>query len=180
MLLSPARPKTFPRISRFDHLMGLYAENFVRFERLFQPHDTHPHWCSSVDDGLDLHLQVLERHRYTTLFRLSYALRDPLTGEPDPSAFLRLYRDARLVEVTHCYAGRRWQDALGLHPEPATLLDHRLRMNTFLGKWLDYLGEQGHSPFTLVAEVADRDGTAAAATTHTSSPIETPWRTGNA
>ncbi len=148
-LRAPTRPTTFPRISRFGYLMGLYAENFARFERLFQPHGPHPHWRSSIDDGLDVHLQVLERHRYTTLFRLSYALRDPVTGEPDPSAFLRLYCDARLVEVTHCYVGKRWQDALGLYPEPATLLGHRLRMNTFLGKWLDYLGEQGHSPFTL-------------------------------
>ncbi len=153
-LLSPPAQTAVPGLSRFGYLMALYSENFERFERLFQPHGAHPHWRSSVDDGLDLHLHVLERHRYTTLFRLSYALRDPLTGEPDPSAFLRLYRDARLVEVTHCYVGRRWQDALGLNPEPAPLLGHRLRMNTFLGKWLDYLGLQGHSPFTLQPDAA--------------------------
>src|SRR5690606_5556817 len=42
-----------------------------------------------------------------------------------------------------------WQDVLGMHPPAAVLLDHRLRMNTFLGKWLHYLGERGHGVATL-------------------------------
>lgn len=145
-------PSPIAPAHRLNHLMALYAENYSRFERLFQWH-RHPtrHWCSSLDDGLDIHLDVLEQHRYTSVLRLSYDLPDPLTGEPDPSAFLRLYHDARLLEATHCYVGRRWQDVLGLHPTPATVLGHRLRMNTFLGKWLEFLAEQGHSPFTLKA-----------------------------
>lgn len=151
MLLSPPRPRTaIPRARRFAYLMALYAENFTKFQRLFQPERCgNGRWQSRIDDGLDLHLDVLETHRYTTEYRLSYALRDPLTGLPDPSAFLRQYHDARLVEATHCHAGRRWQDVLGLNPAPDTLAGHRLRMNIFLGKWLDYLAEQGHSPFTL-------------------------------
>ena len=28
-------------------------------------------------------------------------------------------------------------------------MDHRLQMNTFLGKWLHYLAERGHGPRTL-------------------------------
>lgn len=149
-----ARPNPVSRNRRFGYLMALYAENFVRFERLFQlrRHEARL-WCSSLDDGLDIHLEILERHRYTTELRLSYDLPDPVTGRPDPSAFLRLYHDARLLEVSHCYVGRRWQDVLGLHPEPATLMGHRLRMNTFLGKWMDFLSELGHSPFTLAAHV---------------------------
>lgn len=155
MLLAPARAAPIPTLSRFGYLMGLYAENHLRFERMFRPQGPHPHWRSSVDDGLDVHLEVLERHRYTTLYRLAYALRDPITGEPEPSAFLRHYRDARLLEVTHCHVARRWQDTLGLKPAPANLLGHRLRMNTFLGKWLDYLASQGHSSFTLQPAEAD-------------------------
>ncbi len=158
MPVLPARLPTIPRASRFGYLMALYAENFARFTRLFQPHRcTGGHWRSSVDDGLDVHLHVLERHRYTTELRLTYDLRDPITGEPDPSAFLRLYHDARVIEATHCYVGRRWQDVLGLHPEPDTLLGHRLRMNIFLGKWLDFLAGQGHSPFTLLPAPAEEE-----------------------
>ena len=145
-----SRVERIPRISRFGWLMGLYAENFALLTRLFEPADLAPGaWLSCIGDGLDLRLDVLRQHRYTTELRLTYALRDPVTGEPDPSAFLRLYQDARQVEATHCYVGRRWQDVLGMFPPPAELLDHRLRMNTFLGKWLHYLAEQGHGVATL-------------------------------
>ena len=153
-----SRATRVPRLGRFAWLMGLYAENHERLVRLFEPADLAAGtYASSIGDGLDLRLDVIEQHRYTTELRLTYALQDPLTGEPDPSAFLRLYHDARQVEATHCYVGRRWQDVLGLYPPPSELLDHRLRMNTFLGKWLQYLAEQGHGVATL------RDGTREAA-----------------
>ena len=104
---------------------------------------------SDIGDGLPVHLEVLEQHRYTTEIRLTYAITDPLTGEPDPSAWLRLYHDARQLEATHCYVGRRWQDVIGLYPPPAAVVGHRLRMNTFLGKWVQYLAERGHGVATL-------------------------------
>lgn len=145
-----ARIARIPRLSRFGWLMGLYAENFKRMTRLFEPADLAPGaYASSIGDGLDLRLDVIEQHAYTTELRLTYAMQDPVTGEPDPSAFLRLYRDARQVEATHCYVGRRWQDVIGMYPPPAEVLDHRMRMNTFLGKWLQYLAERGHGVATL-------------------------------
>ncbi|RPE81678.1 DUF1249 domain-containing protein [Vulcaniibacterium tengchongense] len=145
-----AQTARIPRLSRFAWLMGLYAENHARLSRLFAPAGLAPGgYRSVVGDGLDLQLDVLEQHRYTTELRLTYALRDPLTGEPDPSAYLRLYHDARQLEATHCYVGRRWQDVIGMYPPPARVVGHRLRMNTFLGKWLEYLAERGHGVATL-------------------------------
>ncbi|TWI03852.1 hypothetical protein IP90_01670 [Luteimonas cucumeris] len=145
-----ARSKRFPRISRFGWLMGLYAENHGKLTRLFEPGDLQAgSYRSSIGDGLDLQLDVIEQHRFTVELRLTYALCDPLTGEPDPSAFVRLYRDTRQAEATHCYVGRRWQDVIGMYPPPAEVIGHRLRMNTFLGKWLDYLAERGHGVATL-------------------------------
>ena len=147
-----ARRNRTPSLSRFGWLMGLYAENHARLQRLFAPQrlplGTH---VSRAGDGLDLYLEVVERHAYTLELRMSYRLVDPVTGQPDPSAHLRLYDDARLVEATHCYVGRRWQDAIGLDAPPPQVLDHRLRMNTFLGKWLLYLAERGHGLATLQA-----------------------------
>jgi uncharacterized protein YqiB (DUF1249 family) len=146
------RVQRIPRLSRFGWLMGLYAENFSRLTRLFHPGDLAPGaYVSSIDDGLDLRVDVLHQHPYTTELRMTYAMPDPVTGEPDPSAYLRLYSDARQVEATHCYVGRRWQDVIGMYPPPARLLDHRMRMNTFLGKWLLYLGERGHGVATLAS-----------------------------
>ncbi|MDQ2702441.1 MAG: DUF1249 domain-containing protein [Pseudomonadota bacterium] len=145
-----AHATRIPRIGRFGWLMGLYAENHGMLVRLFEPGDLDKgSYRSSIGDGLDLRLDVLEQHAYTSELRLTYAMRDPLTGEPDPSAYLRVYHDARQVEATHCYVGKRWQDVLGMFPPPARLLDHRLRMNTFLGKWLHYLAEGGHGVATL-------------------------------
>jgi uncharacterized protein len=144
------RTARIPRLSRFGWLMGLYAENFKLLTRLFEPADLAPgNYVSSIGDGLDLRVEIIAQHVYTTELRLTYDLQDPVTGEPDPSAFLRLYRDARQVEATHCYVGRRWQDVIGMYPPPAEVLDHRMRMNTFLGKWLHYLAEGGHGVATL-------------------------------
>lgn len=145
-----SRRAPLPRLSRFGWLMGLYAENHARLQRLFEPAELAVgSYLSSIGDGLDVRLDVLERHAYTSELRMSYGLVDPATGMADPSASLRLYRDARQVEATHCYAGRRWQDVIGMFPPPERILDHRLRMNTFLGKWLQYLAEQGHGVATL-------------------------------
>lgn len=144
------RHRLVPRLGRFAWLMALYAENHGKIAGLFPVQALAPgRWISDVGDGLPLHVDVIEQHRYTSEMRLSYAMVDPVTGEPDPSAHLRLYHDARQLEATHCYVGRRWQDVIGLNPTPQRLLGHRMRMNTFLGKWLQYLGERGHCAATL-------------------------------
>ncbi|TCZ87090.1 DUF1249 domain-containing protein [Lysobacter sp. N42] len=150
-----ARHRLVPRLGRFAWLMALYSENHARITRLFPVRDLMPgRWVSDVGDGLPLVVDVMGQHPYTSEMRLSYAIPDPVTGEPDPSAYLRLYHDARQLEATHCYVGRRWQDVIGLNPTPQRLLGHRMRMNTFLGKWLQYLAERGHGEASLRFEGA--------------------------
>ena len=154
MTLALSRRAPLPRLSRFAWLMGLYAENHARLQRLFAPARLgEGSYLSRVGDGLDVRLDVLERHPYTLELRLTYDLRDPVTGEPDPSAYLRLYTDARQLETTHCYVGRRWQDVIGLDAPARQIIGHRLRMNTFLGKWLGYLSRQGHGVATLRRQI---------------------------
>ncbi|NYZ64278.1 DUF1249 domain-containing protein [Luteimonas deserti] len=143
------RPR-LPALGRFGWLMALYAENHTRLTQLFEPAGLEPGSYLSAPPGvLAVRLEVLARHAYTSELRLSYTMVDPATGEPDPSAYLRLYRDAGQVEATHCYVGRRWQDVIGMFPPPAEVVDHRMRMNTFLGKWLQYLRDQGHGVASL-------------------------------
>ena len=139
-----------PALSRLGWLMALYTENHARLTRLFEPVDLAcGTYLSQAGEGPGLYFEINERHPYTLELGLSYGLTDPVTGLPDPSASLRLYRDTRQLEATHCYAGRRWQDVIGMDATPRRILDHRLRMNTFLGKWLEYLAEQGHGVATL-------------------------------
>lgn len=136
---------------RFAYLMGLYAENYHRLTRSFAPQNLDVgSYVSSVDDGLDLRLDVIERHRYTLELHLTYCMTDRHTGGLAPSAWLRLYRDAHVAEATHCQPGQRLWRALGPFAPARTHFQHRMRMASFLNRWLEYLAEQGHSRATLV------------------------------
>jgi uncharacterized protein YqiB (DUF1249 family) len=149
-MLELHRPARAQASGRFAWLMGMYAENYWRLVRSLGPDRLAVgRYLSSVGDGLDLSVEMVERHPYTLELRLSYLFEDAATGAPDPSAFVRVYQDAQLAEVTACYVGSRLQDVLGMHPEPRSVMQHRLRMNAFLAKWLDYLDGRGHSRFTL-------------------------------
>lgn len=130
--------------------MGLYAENHRRLARLFAPERLPVgEYVSSVDDGLDVRLSVLERHPYTLELGLTYAIVDATTGNPAPSAQLRTYTDARMTEALHCEPGRDLWQVLGPLAPARNVALHRVRMNGFLNRWLDYLAEQGHSLATL-------------------------------
>jgi uncharacterized protein YqiB (DUF1249 family) len=136
--------------NRFDWLMGLYGENHRRLARLFAPERLRVgEYVSSVGDGLDVRLSVQERHPYTLELGLSYAVLDATTGNPAPSAQLRTYLDARMTEALHCEPGRDLWQVLGPLAPARNVMLHRLRMNGFLNRWLEYLAEQGHSLATL-------------------------------
>ncbi|PJK08553.1 hypothetical protein CO614_01130 [Lysobacteraceae bacterium NML120232] len=140
-----SRIERLPKLSRLGWLMGLYAENHRKLERLFSPANLveGQYHCAPVQ-RLPLRLEIVCQHRFTTELGLSYEMRGAPSDIPDPTAHIRFYHDARQAEATHFHASPRWQDVLGLAPSPQVMLDHRLKMNTFLSKWLDYLQEQGY------------------------------------
>ena len=104
---------------------------------------------SSLDDGLDVRLDVLERHRYTLDLHLTYDFVDAVTGEASPSAQLRVYHDAHMAEVLDLCADRRLARAIGPLLPARGVFQRRVRMSSFLNRWLEYLAEQGHSIGTL-------------------------------
>ncbi len=135
---------------RFGWLMGLYAENHQRLARLFAPQRLAVgEYVSSVGDGLDVLLSVQQRHPYTLELGLTYGVLDVSTGNPAPSAQLRCYLDAHMTEALHCQPGRDLWQVLGPLAPARNVLQHRLRMNGFLNRWLEYLAGQGHSLATL-------------------------------
>lgn len=135
---------------RFGWLMGLYSENHQRLARLFAPHRLAVgEYVSSVGDGLDVRLSVQERHPYTLELGLTYEVVDASTGNPAPSAQLRCYLDAHMTEALHCQPGRDLWQVLGPLAPTRNVLQHRMRMNGFLNRWLEYLAGQGHSLATL-------------------------------
>jgi len=136
--------------SRFAWLMGMHGENYHRLVRLFAPQRLAAgYYFSSVDDHLDVRLQVIEHHPYTIDIELTYCLHDPEAGGLVPSAHIRMYRDARVAEVLHYHADRRLERALGPLPPARTVFERRVRKSSFLNRWLEYLAEQGHSIGTL-------------------------------
>ncbi|GLQ87084.1 DUF1249 domain-containing protein [Dyella flagellata] len=135
---------------RFEFLMGLYAENYHRLTRLFAPEQLElGDYVSDVDDGLPVHLVLQERHPYTLELELTYGFVDAQTGRRTPSAQLRMYSDAHVAEALHCHPGRHLWQVLGPFPPAHSVFQHRLQMNSFLTRWLEYLAEQGHSAGTL-------------------------------
>lgn len=144
-------PAPLLKVNRMTWLMALYGENFERLQALLGELPRKPGRYRSIGhDALELRLDVIEIHSYTSELRISYTLTDPVTGKPDPSVYVRMYFDSRQAEATHCYAGRDWQDVLGLRPSTRVMVGHRLRMNSFLNKWLDYLDIQGHGPHSFL------------------------------
>jgi uncharacterized protein YqiB (DUF1249 family) len=147
---SPTTPSIKPPRSRYVRLMNLYEDNYWRLTRVLGPERlTAGRYLSRTGDGFDLHLAMAPRCPYTLEFELSYALPDPDSGTRMPSAIVRLYRDAQLAEVLACYGARRIEDVIGRAAPSAEVINHRLRMNGFFNKWLDYLEGAGHSRFSL-------------------------------
>lgn len=152
MIVAVENPSRFLP-GRFDYLMGLYAENHQRLARMFAPQRLAAgSYVSVVGDGLDVRLRVQERHPYTLELELTYDFVDACTGVPEPSMQLRVYTDARLTEALHCDPGRHLWQILGPFPAARSVLQHRLRMNSFLSRWLEYLRDQGHGTQTLLVE----------------------------
>jgi uncharacterized protein YqiB (DUF1249 family) len=96
-----------------------------------------------------LRLDVIERHPYTTFYRLTYEFREGENRNFAPDAHIRLYRDAHLAEATSYNPGQGFRRTA--HPAyPAKhLLAEAWRRNRALDRWLDYLLRQGHSVETM-------------------------------
>src|SRR5690606_15265098 len=95
---------------------------------------------------------------------LTYCFVDRETGDCAPSAQLRMYHDAHMAEVLDLHADRRLTRAIGPLLPARDEFQRRLRMSSFLNRWLEYLAEQGHSIGTLeplarvVGPGLERDG----------------------
>lgn len=134
-------------------LMGLCEENFGRLSRLVPDLRARSGvYTSRSTEAVELYLDVQEQARFTTTIGLTHLV--PVHGEPrvyaDPDARLRVYHDARQVEVLDLR-----QTILPLRADyQSPALAAKWQVNLFLAKWLGYCLRQGHG-FGCV-EVAER------------------------
>jgi len=138
-------PQTIVRPGSFVGLMALYESNYLRLLRLIpELHRLDGCYRSSVAGDCDLHLEILERSRYTVTMNLSYVFCDGDKQVADPDMLIRVYLDGQMAEAMHD-SGKYAHDTLrrfsrALRGE----LDSRWRRNIILSKWSEYLMDQGH------------------------------------
>ncbi len=138
-------PETIAKPRSFVGLMALYESNYLRLLRLI-PELDRIDGCfhSRVVGDCDLHVEILERCRYTVTLSLTYHLETDDGLLIDPDMTIRAYLDGRLAEVMAIGNCRRHTTLGQLVREHRKELDRRWRRNIVLNKWLDYLSEQGH------------------------------------
>ena len=141
-------PETVVRPNSFAGLMSLYESNYLRLLYLL-PELERLDGCyrSTVAGDCDLHIEVLERCRYTVTLSLTYYFDADGGRVADPDLKVRAYLDGRLAEALSLGGDYRHTELRRLMQKHREELDTRWRRNMILNKWLDYLQEQGHLVF---------------------------------
>ncbi len=125
----------------FAGLMDLYERNYIAIRQLIPvipPPEARR--SSYVQANLALHLHILERSRYTSVLSLTYHFYRSHGLVLEPNVRIRVYHDARLVEVVASALRHRPPST---DPRVSELCT-RWRINRFLYKWLRYCLQQGH------------------------------------
>lgn len=92
-----------------------------------------------------LHLEVVERDRYTQTVRLTYEFTDEAGVRRQPDLWVRLYHDAAVAEALECSQRPPWEAADDADPAAHAFLSAQWQRNLLLNKWLDYLLDHGHA-----------------------------------
>lgn len=125
-------------------LQGLHATceaNYVRLMRLFPDYETSNRREFEVE-GARVELEVIERSRYTTFFRISQQ-----RGASEWLGTLRIevraYHDAGMLEVG-CFQSRQQIRPRYQYPNPQMYQqDEKIQQNSFLADWLEHCLLQG-------------------------------------
>lgn len=138
---------TRPKLTRLHEVQA----EIYRLLQLLIPDEFsfHDYLKSRVAGSHLLRLQVLERHAYTTFFRLTYEFSGAVERHFAPDAHIRFYHDARMAEATSfdCVQACS-RDTHPAYPS-RQMLQRAWRRNRALERWLDYLLKQGHSMVTM-------------------------------
>jgi len=145
LLDSQLVPETAAKPRSFVGLMAIYESNYLRLLRLIpEIHRLDGCFQSRVAGDCDLHVEILERCRYTLTLSLTYHFETDDGLLVDPDMTVRAYLDGQQAEVLAIGNTQRHATLRKFVLEHRRELDQRWRRNVVLNKWLDYLTEQGH------------------------------------
>ncbi|MCP4333524.1 MAG: DUF1249 domain-containing protein [Gammaproteobacteria bacterium] len=136
--LNPVRRGRDVNARSFAGLMELYEQNYLRLRNLAPDLKVADEMISSVHGHQDLYLSIMQRCRYTTMLRLTYRFEDEGEVLFEPDLHLKVYHDARVIEVQQFTS--RAHGPLYV----ADMIEKKWMMNRFLFKWLGYCLHQGH------------------------------------
>lgn len=130
---------------RLAHLMEIYERNFRLLQQLVPELDApYERTISHSEQDPSLHLQFLDRDRYTLSLKLTYQFVGEDGVQQHPNLWIRVYRDAALAEALNCSHRPLWEAQDEADPKVGEFLNDQWRRNLLLGKWLQYLLDQGH------------------------------------
>jgi len=136
--LAPVRRGREANPRSFAGLMELYEQNYLRLRNIAPDLRVADEMISSVPEHQDLYLSITQRCRYTTMLRMTYQFEEEGAVLFEPDLHLKVYHDARVVEVQQLQSRSRGPLYL------ADLIEQKWMMNRFLYKWLGYCLHQGH------------------------------------
>ena len=137
--------ETIAKPRSFVGLMSLYESNFFRLLQLIPELERlDGYYRSCVAGDCDLHVEIIERSRYTVTLSLSYFFYESDRRIADPDMKIRAYLDGQLAEAMSLRGDHRRAELRRLSRLHGQDLDARWRRNTVLHKWLEYLMDQGH------------------------------------
>jgi uncharacterized protein YqiB (DUF1249 family) len=138
-------PECLVRPGTLGGLISLYEGNFIKLSSLLgDVGRASGLFVSRSKRDCDLHLAIEDGSRYTRVLRLTYLFEDPAGRVAEPDLSVRIYLDARVAEVTGWADAHRHDLLAGLVERYSRELDRRWARNMVLGKWLDYLLDNGH------------------------------------
>jgi uncharacterized protein len=138
-------PQTIVKPRSFVGLMLLYESNFLRLKHLIPELDRlDGYYQSRVAGDCDLHLEILDRSKYTITLSLSYFFNEGDVRIADPDMKIRAYLDGHLAEAMCLKNDHRHAELRRLTSEHRGELGARWRRNIVFNKWLEYLMHQGH------------------------------------
>lgn len=151
-MVSFSQPNGLQSRPRLKRLHDVQEEIYCLLQLLLPDEFAHSDYLkSSVAGSPLLRMQVLERHAYTTFFRLTYEFPETEEQRYMPDAHIRCYHDARMAEATSFDCQQAClRDSHPAWP-PRQMMQRAWRKNRALERWLDHLLTQGHSVVTMKA-----------------------------
>lgn len=138
-------PEAIVKPNSFVGLMSLYESNYLRLQQLIpELSRLDGYFKSRVAGECDLHLEILERSRYTITLSLSYFFIDDNVRIADPDMKVRVYLDGKLAEAMQFSGRPRHPASCRLSRQHERVLSERWRSNILLNKWIEFLIDQGH------------------------------------